>query len=63
MLGFIGAIAFINTQTKCDRHYKPDIPQVAATYRVINLNYSIHSALEQINAIQKEHLFVFMRYL
>jgi hypothetical protein len=40
-----------------------DIPQVAATYRVINLNYSIHSALEQINAIQKEHLFVFMRYL
>jgi hypothetical protein len=22
VLGFIGAIAFINTQTKCDRHYK-----------------------------------------
>ena len=28
-----------------------DIPQVAATYRVINLNYSIHGVLKQINAI------------
>jgi hypothetical protein len=26
-----------------------DIPQVAATYAVINLNYSIHGALKQIN--------------
>jgi hypothetical protein len=29
----------------------PDIPQVAATHRVINLNYSIHGVLKQINAI------------
>jgi hypothetical protein len=28
-----------------------DIPQVAATHRVINLNYSIHGVLKQINAI------------
>jgi hypothetical protein len=28
-----------------------DIPQVAATYRVINLNYSIYGALKQINAM------------
>jgi hypothetical protein len=30
---------------------KTDIPQVAATHRVINLNYSIHGVLKQINAI------------
>jgi hypothetical protein len=28
-----------------------DIPQVAATHTVINLNYSIHGALKQINAM------------
>jgi predicted nucleic acid-binding protein len=28
-----------------------DIPQVAATYAAINLNYSIHGALKQINAM------------
>jgi hypothetical protein len=30
---------------------KSDIPQVAATYAAINLNYSIHGALKQINAM------------
>jgi len=28
-----------------------NIPQVAATYAAINLNYSIHGALKQINAM------------
>jgi hypothetical protein len=32
-------------------NHRADIPQVAATHRVINLNYSIHGALKQINAM------------
>ena len=42
---------FAQKSDTCIMNHHTDIPQVAATHRVINLNYSIHGVLKQINAI------------